>query len=101
MPFKYPLYRKFIMNFAKYNDEDYINFLIASQKSFKCTEAARCDPADDQHRPAHDSVNRMLERLPQSTEALWEEAKPLVNFNAGVLILDTAMTSSMRIRLST
>jgi hypothetical protein len=76
------------MNPARYKDEDYIDFLIASQRSFTCTEAARCDPADDQRRPAHDSVNRMLERLPQSTEALWEEAKPLVNFNAGVLILD-------------
>jgi len=81
-PFKYPLYCKLLMNTARY--KDYINFLIASQKSFKCTEASRCDPADDQHRPAHDSVNRMLERLPQSTEALWEEAKSLVNFNAGV-----------------
>ncbi|MGC9145141.1 MAG: hypothetical protein ACP5GS_03365 [Nitrososphaeria archaeon] len=40
----------------------------------------------------------MLERLPQSTEALWEEAKPPVNFNADVLILDTAMTSLTQIR---
>jgi hypothetical protein len=43
----------------------------------------------------------MLERLPQSTEALWEEAKLLVNFSAGVLILDTAKPYANKIEYVT
>jgi len=32
------------MNRAKCNELDYIHFLIAAQKTFTCTEAARCQP---------------------------------------------------------
>ncbi len=77
-----------LMNPARCDDADYIDFLIASQKAYTCTEAARCHPADDQHQPAHDSINRLLERLSQNTEALWIEARKLVNLKGGVLILD-------------
>ncbi len=32
------------MNPPKANELDYIHFLIAAQKVFTCTEAARCQP---------------------------------------------------------
>ena len=75
------------MNPAKCNDQDYIDFLIASQRAFTCTEAARCQP-DDRQNVAHDSYNRLLERLPQNTEALWKESRALVDLKGGVLILE-------------
>ena len=79
------------MNPPKCDDNDYIDFLIASQKSFACTEAARCQPDDDAGvtPPAHDSFTRLLERLPADTEALWDEAKRIIAVTAGgVLIVD-------------
>ncbi len=73
------------MNPPKCDDNDYIDFLIASQKSFACTEAARCQPDDDAGvtPPAHDSFTRLLERLPADTEALWDEAKRIIAVTAG------------------
>ena len=35
------------MNSAKCDDHDYINFMIAAQRAFSCTEAARCQPTED------------------------------------------------------
>jgi hypothetical protein len=55
--------------------------------AFTCTEAARCQP-DDRQNVAHDSYNRLLERLPQNTEALWKESRALVDLKGGVLILE-------------
>ncbi len=68
------------MNPARCDDLDYINFLISAQKSFTCTEAARSQPNAD-NAPAHDSFNRLLERLPQDTEALWQESRGLMNLS--------------------
>ncbi len=81
------------MNPARCDELDYIDFLVAAQKAFTCTEAARVQPAAAAgaaagDAPAHDSFNRLLERLPQDTEALWEESRRLVNLREGVLILD-------------
>ena len=80
------------MNPARCDELDYIDFLVAAQKAFTCTEAARVQPAAAGaaagDAPAHDSFNRLLERLPQDTEALWEESRRLVNLREGVLILD-------------
>ena len=44
-------------------------------------------PRDD-HPPAHDSLNRLLYRLPTDSEALWREAAPCVNKTEGVLVID-------------
>ena len=38
------------MNPARSEPLDYINFLVAAQKSFTCSEAARCQP-DGARRP--------------------------------------------------
>jgi hypothetical protein len=47
------------MNPPKWDDLDYIHFLIAAQKVFTCTEAARCAP-EEERAPAHDAFTRLL-----------------------------------------
>jgi putative transposase len=77
------------MNAPKCDEIDYIHFLIAAQKVFTCTEAARSQPhAGTDAAPAHDAFTRLLQRQPPDTEALWQEAKPHVEQEAGVLVLD-------------
>jgi hypothetical protein len=60
------------MNPAQCDALDYIHFLVAAQKSFSCTEAARCQPREE-GAPAHDAFTRLLRRQPLDTEALWQE----------------------------
>lgn len=76
------------MNPAKCDELDYIQFLIAAQKTFTCTEAARSQPAEQPNPPAHDSLTRLLTRRPPDTEALWQEAQTLVRKKRGILVMD-------------
>ena len=79
------------MNPPRCNDDDYIDFLVAAQRHFTCTEAARSQPAEDavtSTPPAHDSFTRLLERLPPDSEALWDDAKKIVRIAEGSLIID-------------
>jgi putative transposase len=75
------------MRAAKCHDLDYIDFLIASPRTFSCTEAARVQP-ESPHAPAHDSFTRLLHRLEPEPGALWREAEPLVEKAKGVLVID-------------
>lgn len=75
------------MNPPKCDEVDYIHFLIAVQKTFTCTEAARCQP-EQERAPAHDAFTRLLTRRPPDTEALWQEAQGLVERAKGVLVVD-------------
>jgi len=75
------------MNPAKVNEYDYINFLIAAQKVFSTTEAARTHPTGEKQ-VAHDAYTRLLQRIPPDSEALWEEVKPHSLPSSGVLVLD-------------
>jgi putative transposase len=75
------------MNPPRCDDLDYIHFLIAVQKVFTCTEAARCAP-EGERAPAHDAFTRLLQRQPLDTEALWQEAKAFVDMGKGLLVLD-------------
>jgi putative transposase len=83
-----------VLNPPKCHDEDYINFLIAAQKRFTCTEAARSQRNDADAPvtipPAHDSFTHFLQRLPSDTEALWNESRRLIDptKGGGVLIVD-------------
>jgi putative transposase len=85
-----------LSNPPRCDDEDYIDFLVASQKAFTCTEASRSQPSDDDdavHQllppaAAHDSFTRLLERLPQNSEALWNDAKKIIRITEGCLIVD-------------
>jgi len=75
------------MNAPRCTAEDYIQFLASSPRAFSCAEAGRVQPASPLA-PHHDSFNRLLHRLEPEPEILWEEVKPLVVLNQGVLVLD-------------
>jgi hypothetical protein len=75
------------MNPPKCNEYDYINFLTASPKTFSCTEAERVQP-DRENAPSHDSINRVLHRIPANAAALREESSRFVTPGKGVLIVD-------------
>jgi len=75
------------MNHPRCSDLDYIHFLIAAQKAFTCTEAARCQP-EKPLSPAHDAFTRLLKRQPPDTGALWREAEAVVDKERGLLVLD-------------
>jgi putative transposase len=75
------------MNARKVDALDYIQFLIAAQRVFTCTEAAACQPEQLQP-PAHDAFTRLLSRQPPDTAALWQEVKPLIDPKRGALIFD-------------
>jgi putative transposase len=82
-----------LSNLPKCHDEDYINFLIGAQRQFTCTEAARSQSDDDETinkvpLAAHDSFTRLLERLPQNSEALWDDARKIIRITEGCLIVD-------------
>jgi DDE superfamily endonuclease len=75
------------MNRPKVDAVDYIQFLIAAQRVFTCTEAAACQPEQPQP-PAHDAFTRLLARQPPDTAALWQEVQPLIDRQRGALIVD-------------
>jgi putative transposase len=76
------------MNPPKCDELDYINFLIAAQKVFSNTEAARCHPAADSDGPAHDAYTRLLHRCQSDAEAVWQEVKRCVSLVGGILVVD-------------
>jgi putative transposase len=76
------------MNPAKCDDLDYIQFLIAAQRAYSATEAARCDPREPAARPAHDAYTRLLQRQPPDTDALWAEVQACVQLRGGMLVVD-------------
>ena len=72
------------MNLAKVTDQDYLQFLLAAQSAYSCTEAATCHPEP----VAHDAFTRLLSRTPPDTTALWQEVEPFVNRQSGLLVID-------------
>lgn len=72
------------MNPAKCNEEDYIQWLIASPRFATCTLAAEASPCP----VAHDAYNRLLGRLEPSSDALWAEVESLIKLDSGWLIID-------------
>jgi putative transposase len=78
------------MNPAKYTEIEYINFLIATQKTYSCSEAERVQP-DTSSGAAHDAINRLLRRIEPEPEQLWQEAKADVELTQGILVLDDTM----------
>ena len=67
------------MNPAKFTDIEYINFLIATQKAYGCSEAERVQ-TDTSCGAAHDAINRLLHRI----EPVWQEAKANVELTTGI-----------------
>ncbi|WP_200154951.1 hypothetical protein [Chromatium okenii] len=72
------------MNAAKCTEQDYIQFLIATPRTYSCTEAAKVSPKLNSP-PAHDSFTRLLTR---DSKALWEEVAPEIVKNSGALVID-------------
>lgn len=64
------------MNPPKCKEEDYIDFLIATQKAYSCTEAARVQPNES---VSHDAILRMLHRQEPSSESLWKESSQFID----------------------
>jgi len=75
------------MNAPKCTEQDYINFLVAAQRVFSASEAARSHPAGTD-KPAHDAYTRLLQRLPPDSAALWMEVQPCVDPTSGLLVID-------------
>jgi hypothetical protein len=78
------------MNPPRCDEQDYIDFLVATPKVATCTEAARVQP-DGPKAPAHDAFTRLLHRLEPDPADLWEEVRPCVRLKGGVLMLDDAV----------
>lgn len=75
------------MNPAKCNDNDYINFLIGTQRVYSCMEGERVQPIGERM-ASHDSLNRLLYRLEPNSDNLWNEAEMYVSKDSGVLVID-------------
>jgi putative transposase len=75
------------MNPPRVQPEDYIDFLIATPKACRATEAARVQP-DPLRPPAHDAFTRLLHRLEPDAQTLWQEALTQVALTDGVLVAD-------------
>jgi hypothetical protein len=82
------------MNPPKYTAIDYINFLMATQKGYSCSEAARVQP-DRADPPAHDAITRLLHRLEPKPDELWNEARELVKLKRGILIIDDSVLDKL------
>jgi hypothetical protein len=75
------------MNPKRCNEYDYINFLVAAQKSSSCLEAGRVQP-NKPKAPAHDALNRMQHRKEPNPDDWWREAEAQVKKEQGLLVLD-------------
>ena len=75
------------MNSPKLVPDDYIDFLIATPRSYSATEASRVQP-DQPDAPAHDAFTRLLTRLEPNPNTLWAEARTQFDPKTGVLIVD-------------
>jgi putative transposase len=82
------------MNPPKCDAFDYIQFLIATQKAYSCTEAARVQPASGDP-PAHDALTRLLHRLEPNPDDMWAEAQAQVTRQRGLLIVDDTTLDKM------
>src|SRR5262245_53519336 len=78
------------MNPPRCKTLDYINFLLATPSVVSATEAARVQPAKP-NAPAHDAFTRLLHRLEPDPETLWQEARPFVGAQGGLLIVDDSV----------
>jgi len=75
------------MNPPKCSVQDYIQFLIATPRSYSCAEAAKVSPVIETP-PAHDAFTRLLYREEPNSDGLWQEVAPLINKTEGVLVID-------------
>lgn len=75
------------MNPPKVNEEDYINFVIATPRQITATEAERVQ-SESKDAPAHDAFTRLLTRLEPDAETLWADSQTQVEKEKGILVVD-------------
>jgi Transposase DDE domain len=85
------------MNPPKCDDEDYINFLVATPRVYSATEAARVQPQSSDP-PAHDAFTRLLHRLEPDPASLWQEAKGQITLDDGLLVFDDSTLDHLSAR---
>lgn len=73
------------MNKPKCDEYLYVQFLLAVQNNFTCTELSNVAPSSD---IAHDAVTRLLSREKLTPKILWKNVKAHVDTKQGLLIAD-------------
>ena len=71
----------------KCNLDLYVNFLTAGQKQFSGVELSKVAPEP----MAHDSVSHWLATKKLTPQLLWQHSQPMVNKQAGYLIIDDSV----------
>ncbi len=74
------------MNPSKYNEYNYINFLIATQKTYSCTKPNGCSQNKPLHLPMMPSLDCSLDEI--SSDELWQEAQKHVSLTSRILVMD-------------
>ena len=85
------------MNPPKCDDQDYLNFLVATPRAFRALEAARVQPAGIDP-PAHDAFTRLRHGLEPDPQTLWHEAPGEVKLDAGRLVFDDSTLDHLSAR---
>lgn len=80
------------MNSPRCDANDYIQFLLAAQRVYTCTEAARRQP-EGEKAPEHNSFTRLLQRQPSGTGAPWHDVQGQVRRRSGLIALDDTTPS--------
>lgn len=80
------------MNKPKCNEYLYVQFLLAAQNNFTCTELSKVSP----NTMAHDAPTRLLSREKLTPAILWKNAKAHVNTSSGYLIADDTVIDKPR-----
>lgn len=75
------------MNAPKCDEYGYIQWLLAAQTNYTCTELEKVAP----NGMAHDAPTRMLRRSRLTPKILWKNAEPHVEKQRGFLIVDDSV----------
>lgn len=80
------------MNQSKCNEYLYVQFLLAAQTNFTCTELGQVAPTE----MAHDAPTRLLARERLTPRILWKNVRAYVDLEDGYLIADDTVLDKMR-----
>ena len=75
------------MNLPKVNEEDYINFVIATPRRLTAT-GAECVQPESKDAPAPRGLHEVLIRLEADAATLWQESITQIILESGILIFD-------------
>lgn len=81
------------MSKQKCSEYLYVQFLIAAQNNFTCTEFSKVSPIGGM---SHDSATRMLSQEKLTPSILWKNVRDCVDLNSGYLIIDDSILDKQR-----